>query len=150
MNSREDAAYRLTLARGYLARAESAAVDRQWDGCLANAQEAVENAGKSILAHFRPIPMAHDMIEPLNQLLKQRNVSAAIKQRIAAALEAFEDMGFDTHIRATYGDEESHTPPWDLIPEFEAQAGLEKARRAVALAEAVYAEMTGDVTANKH
>jgi hypothetical protein len=81
VNSREDADYRLTLAKGYLSRAESDAVDEQWDGCLANAQEAVENAGKS-------------------------------------------------------------TPPWELIQKPEAMDGLEKARRAVALAESIYAEMT--------
>ena len=142
MKSRDDAAYRLELAKGYLARAESDAVDGQWDSCLANAQEAVENAGKSILAHFRPVPHTHDLIEPLEQLLKPDAVPAAIRQRIEGALDAFRGMGFDTHVRAAYGDEETRTPPWELIEEAEARTGLEKARRAVALAETVYAEMT--------
>ena len=142
MNSRDDAAYRLELAKGYLARAESDAVDGQWDGCLANAQEAVENAGKSILGHFRPTPRSHDIIEPLEQLLKLEAVPEAVKQKLLAALDAFHDMGLETHVRAAYGDEATRTPPWELIQEPEATAGLEKARRAVALAEAVYAEMT--------
>ena len=144
MRSRDDAAYRLELAKGYLARAESDAVDGQWDGCLANAQEAVENAGKSVLAHFRPVPHTHDLIELLQQLLKLDAIPTAIRQRIEGALEAFRGMGFDTHVRAAYGDEETHTPPWELIDEAEAHAGLEKARRAVTLAEAVHAEMAGD------
>ena len=49
MNSREDAAFRLDFAKGYLARAESDVQEERWDSCLANLQEAVENAGKSIL-----------------------------------------------------------------------------------------------------
>jgi hypothetical protein len=39
MNSRDDATYRLELAKGYLARAEKGAREKQWDGCLASAQE---------------------------------------------------------------------------------------------------------------
>ena len=142
MNSREDADYRLTLAKGYLSRAESDAVDEQWDGCLANAQEAVENSGKSMLAHFGPTPRAHDVNKPLEQLLKLDSTPEAIKQKILAHLALFRDMGLDMHIRATYGDEENFTPPWELIQKPEAMDGLEKARRAVALAESIYAEMT--------
>lgn len=142
MNSREDAAYRITLAKGYLSRAENDAVDGQWDGCLANAQEAVENAGKSIIGHFRPTPRSHDVTETLEQLLKLEAVSESVKQKLIASLDAFRDMGLETHIRAAYGNEITHTPPWELIQESEATAGLEKARRAVALAEAIYAEMT--------
>ena len=146
MNSREDAAYRLELAKGYLSRAESDAVDEQWDGCLANAQEAVENAGKSILEHFRPTPRAHDVLEPLEQLLKLEAVPESVKQKLLAALAAFQDMGLETHVRAAYGDEATRTPPWELIQEPEATAGLEKARRAVALAETVYTEMIGSAS----
>ena len=52
-------------------------------------------------------------------------------------------MGLETRIRATYGDEETYTAPRELIDESEATVGLEKARRAVALAEEIYNEMTG-------
>jgi HEPN domain-containing protein len=143
VNSREDADYRLVLARGYLSRAEKDAAAEQWDGCLANAQEAVENAGKSILAHFRPTPRAHDVLGPLQQLLSLASTSEEVRQKITDRLDLFRDMGLEIHIRATYGDEERRTPPWELIQEPEARAGLEKARGAVALAEAVYAKMIG-------
>jgi len=146
VNSRDDAAYRLELAKGYLARAESDAVDEQWDGCLANAQEAVENAGKSVLAHFRPIPLTHDLVDPMERLLKLDAVPEAVRRRVEGALDTFKGMGFDTHVRAAYGDEKSRTPPWELIDEAEARTGLEKARRAVALAEAVDIEMAGDAS----
>ena len=142
MNSLDDPAYRLQLARGYLAKAENDARDGQWDDCLANAQEAVENAGKAVLSHFRPIPKTHDVIHLLNDLLGQASVPETVRQKVGEALDVFHDMGLETHIRATYGNEATRTPPWELIQEPEATAGLEKARRAVPLAEAVYAEMT--------
>jgi len=142
VNSLDDPAYRLELARGYLAKAEKDARDGQWDDCLANTQEAVENAGKAILSHFRPIPKTHDVITSLKDLLEQASVPETIQQKVSGALDVFRDMGLETHIRATYGNEATRTPPWELIQEPEATAGLDKARRAVALAEEVYAAMT--------
>jgi HEPN domain-containing protein len=142
VNSRDDAAYRLELGRGYLAKAEEAARAQHWDDCLANAQDAVENAGKAIVSHFGPIPKTHDMFEPLADLVEQPGVPASIRQAIGNALDAFRDMGLETHIRAAYGDEATRTPPWELIQEGDARLGLDKASRAVGLAEAVYADMT--------
>ena len=141
MNSRDDAAYRLDLAKGYLVRAEKEANEEQWDGCLADAQEAVENAGKSVLSFFRPVPRTHDVIEPLEQLLELDAVPESVKQKILPTLNAFQNMGIETHVRATYGSELTRTPPWELIKEPEATAGLDKARRAVKLAEDIFAEM---------
>ena len=142
VNSRDDATFRLDLAVGYLARAESDARESRWDSCLANAQEAVENAGKSILAHFRPTPQTHDVIKPLEKLLKLETVPQKIKQRLASALDDFRNMGQQTHVRATYGDESTYTPPWKLIQEREALEGLGKARRVTALAETILGELT--------
>lgn len=142
MNSRDDAEYRLRLARGYLAKAEDDARDEQWDDCLANAQDAVENAGKAVLSHFRPVPKTHDLLAPLGELLSQPGVPERVRQHITDSLDAFREMGVATHIRAAYGDEATRTPPWELIHEPEARAGLNKARRAVAFATAVHAEMT--------
>jgi len=143
VNSLEDASYRLQLAHGYLEKAVNDARDGQWDDCLANAQEAVENAGTAILSQFRPIPKTHDVLNPLIDLLAQPNVPESVRRKLSDSMEDFRDMGLEAHIRATYGDETTRTPPWELIQQPEAEAGLEKARRAVALGEAVYAEMTG-------
>ncbi len=141
MNSHEDSAYRLTLAQTYLVRAESDAAASKWDQCLANAQAAVENAGKSILGHFRAVPWTHDLAPLMADLAKSQAVSPAIRKWIARDLDAFDEMGAKTHIRAAYGDEATRTPPWKLITESEAKAGLEQARRAVALAESILAEI---------
>ncbi len=142
MNSLEDPLYRLQLAQGYLKRAEKDARDEEWDTCLANAQEAVENAGKMILGIFRPIPKTHNVEDELRNLIRESNLSGSIKKMIADGLESFREMGIETHARATYGDEKARIPPWKLIQQSEAEAGLEKARRTVALAQRVYDELT--------
>jgi len=69
-----------------------------------------------------------------------------VRQKLNEALDDFRGMGLETHIRATYGDESTRTPPWVLVQESEARIGLEKGRRAVALAETIHADMAGDMT----
>lgn len=142
MNSRDDAAYRLRLAKEYLADAETDADEKRWHTCLANSQEAVENAGKSILLHFRPVPATHDVEKLLEQLLNTKTVPRSIQEHLRSELDAFRGMGMKTHVRATYGDEAAHLTPRELIQRTEAIDGLEKARRAMALAETIFAEMT--------
>lgn len=142
MNSHEDATYRLDLARGYLIEAQEDHAAKRWHACLANAQEAVENAGKSIVLQFRPVPAAHDVLEFVQSLLHSNTVPENIKRWIQSDLDAFRDMGMKTHIRVTYGDEKSHIPPWRLIDQAEAEKGLAKARRAVTLAEKISLELT--------
>jgi HEPN domain-containing protein len=144
MNSRDEMEYRLKLAEGYLSKAEGDAADEQWDDCLANSQEAVENAGKAILSLYRPVPKRHDTFEPLEDLLDREEVSESIKKKIRDDLIAFLDMGHATHLRVTYGDEEKHTPPWELIEKPESMKGLEKARRAVTVAKSIYEELNAD------
>ena len=141
MNSHDDAAYRLRLSKEYLTDAEMDAKEKRWHTCLANAQEAVENAGKSILLHFRPIPATHDIEKLLEQLLNNKAVPRSVQEQLRSQLGAFRGMGMKTHIRATYGDEEAHLTPRELIQRSEATEGLDKARRAVALAEAIDREI---------
>lgn len=141
MNSHEDASYRLDLARGYLIEAQEDQQAKRWHACLANAREAVENAGKSIVLQFRPIPATHDVIEFVQSLLRSGAVPDKIKRWIQSDPDAFHDMGMKTHIRVTCGDEKGRVPPWRLIDQPEAERGLVKARRAVALAERISLEM---------
>ena len=137
MNSHEDAAYRLRLAKEYLADAEANSNEKRWHTCLANSQEAVENAGKSILLHFRPIPATHDIERMLEQLPDNQTVPRFVQEQLRSELDAFHGMGLKTHVRATHGDEEAHLTPRELIQKSEAVDGLAKARRAVALAETI-------------
>lgn len=47
MDTREEAAYRLRVAERHLDRAMRLIEDRDYDGCVREAQVAVENAAKS-------------------------------------------------------------------------------------------------------
>ena len=142
MNSHDDAAYRLRLANEYLADAETDASAKRWHTCLANSQEAVENAGKSILLLFRPIPATHDVKKLLQELAESKAMPVSVRDRLRSELDAFHGMGMKTHVRATYGDEVAHRTPRELIQPKEAIDSLSKARRATALAEAIFQEMT--------
>lgn len=137
-----DSEYRLKLARGYLERAEESMVGRQWDRVVGSAQEAVENAGKSILYHYRPIPGTHDIDKALRELLERKVIPEPQRTRLSQDYDAFLDMGKEKHMKASYGDEAAHIPPWELFHESDAQTAIHKARRAVALAENIFEEMT--------
>ena len=58
MNPIEDSHYCLILAEGYLAKAERFFEEALWHDCVRDAQAAVENAGKSIVACFVPVEKA--------------------------------------------------------------------------------------------
>ena len=61
MDSARDAEYRLRLARGFLAEAEEDVRLSRWRSCVDNAQLALENAAKAVIARFGPIPRSHDV-----------------------------------------------------------------------------------------
>jgi HEPN domain-containing protein len=140
VNSHESSKYRFELAQECLAFAETQAQDGHWSICLGYAQETVENAGKAILLQFRPVPRTHDIDELILDLTRTRAVPETIRKLLDANLDTFRGMGVKTHMRAADGDEEAHITPGKLIQEPEAQAGLAKARRAVALAQTILDE----------
>ena len=53
------------------------------------------------------------------------------------------DVDLKEHIQATYGDEATFTPPWELFNEAQAEAALTAARRAVVAAGEVYRTLHG-------
>lgn len=140
MNSHESSQYRFELAQECLGFAEAQAKEERWSICLGYAQETVENAGKAILLRFRPAPRTHDVDELLLDLTQSRLVPETVRKLVQSHLDVFRDMGMKTHMRAAYGDEEAHITPGKLIQAPEAQAGLDKARRAVALAQTILDE----------
>jgi HEPN domain-containing protein len=141
VNSHEGSAYRFELAKECLGFAEAQAREERWSICLGYAQESVENAGKAILLQFRPVPRTHDVDELIRELVKNRAVPETIRKLLQSNLETFRDMGMKTHMRAAYGDEEAHITPGKLIQASEAKTGLDKARRAVAMAQTVMDEL---------
>ena len=90
VNSPNESFYRLELAKGYLTDAESDTKDKRWDKCLGNSQEAIENAGKSILTHFRPAPHTHDIVELLKNYCKTKMCRKRLKEKFAQDWMIFE------------------------------------------------------------
>jgi len=59
MTSREEVAYRLRLAAGFLSEARQDCGSTRWRSCVDNSQLAVENAAKALLAIFGPVGRTH-------------------------------------------------------------------------------------------
>src|SRR5712692_10203598 len=57
-------------ARGFLAEAEEDLCSSRWRSCVDDAQLAVENAAKSVIARFGPVPRTHDMSAVLSEHLR--------------------------------------------------------------------------------
>ena len=82
MNSEEEASYRLTLAEGYLKRAQEAATHKDYLSVISNSQLAVENSAKTIISCFRIPSWSHD---PSGELLEVEEENRdKIQQRIGS------------------------------------------------------------------
>lgn len=134
MDSASDAEYRLRLARGFLAEAEEDLRSSRWRSCVDNAQLTVENAAKSVIARFGPVPRNHDMSAVLSEHLRRGAVPFELREGVEHLQELSRQLGFEEHVRSDYGDEARGITPWELFQEADAQRAIEIARRAVDLA----------------
>lgn len=139
MNSEEDAAYRLRMARKFLIEAEEDVGLSRWRSCVDNAQLATENAAKSIIAIVEPVQKTHEPAHRLQVLLETNAFEEDVAKDIEASLSNFRQLGFETHLLSDYGDEDSRRDPWELFGEDDAREALEMARRCVAVARQVFA-----------
>ena len=137
MIARDNAAYRLELAKQHFVMAKEDLDLRRWPSTIGNAQLAVENAAKAILACFGPVPRNHDTAERL-QVILGLGLSQELAGDIEAALPIFAEYGREKHILATYGDEKALRTPWTLFGEEDARKALGDAHRCLGVAEAVY------------
>jgi HEPN domain-containing protein len=134
MDSASDAEYRLRLARGFLTEAEEDLQSSRWRSCVDNAQLAVENAAKSAIARFGPVPRSHDTSAVLNEHLQQGSVPPELRDSVERLRELSGQLGFEEHVRSDYGDEARGITPWELFQETDAGRAIAIARRAVDLA----------------
>jgi HEPN domain-containing protein len=134
MDSASDAEYRLRLARGFLAEAEEDLGSSRWRSCVDNSQLTVENAAKSVIARFGPVPRSHDMSAVLSEHLRRGAVPSELREGVEHLQELSRQLGFEEHVRSDYGDEARGITPWELFQEADAQRAIEIARRAVNLA----------------
>ena len=135
MESVADAEYRLRLARGFLSEAEEDLPLSRWRSCVDNAQLAVENAGKSVIARFSPVPRSHDVAALLAEHLERGLIPPALRPKVDLLRELSQELGYEEHVRSDYGEEARGVTPWELFQEPEAVRAIELARRALSLAE---------------
>ena len=139
MNLADEVAYRLVLASGFMSEAELDYGSNRWLNCVRNAQLAVENAGKSVLAMFEIPHRTHDPAKSIAAVLRNQDLPDSIEQKIQALLPVLLTLGSTEHFMTDYGDESSRTPPWDLFDKDSATEALEAARASVEGAKEVIA-----------
>ncbi len=137
MNSARDVTYRLDLAKGFLEEAEQDLGLKRWRSAVNNAQLAVENAGKAVLALFGAAPKTHEPSRDLSSLMRTRNLQEDVLEKMRRILPDLLALGLPEHFLTDYGDEETYTLPWDLFDEASALEAAEAARRAFQLAKEI-------------
>ncbi|MBA2442503.1 MAG: HEPN domain-containing protein [Rubrobacter sp.] len=140
ITGREQAAYRLRLARGFLEEARQDAGLERWRSAVDGAQLAVENAGKAPLALVGEIGRTHNPATQLRRLIGEGRFDAALSERLERLAELAGLLGPDVHVQTDYGDEAGGRTPWELFEEHDARQALEIAGEAVALAEDIARE----------
>jgi|SRR5215207_5839360 len=140
INGRQQAAYRLKLARGFLEEARQDAELGRWRSAVAGAQLAVENAGKAVLALAGSMGRTHNPATQLRRLIEERRLEAAHPEDLERLAELAELLGPDIHVQTDYGDEVEGRTPWELFTEADAQQALTVAEEAVSLADQIVRE----------
>ncbi|MDA2927684.1 HEPN domain-containing protein [Acidobacteria bacterium AH-259-G07] len=129
MNPKRDAEFRLKLAAGFLREAEEDLQLSRWRSCVDNAQMAVENAAKAVIAMRGPIPKVHRLKTALSKLLKDARLKSLNKEIVTLG-EIADKLGFEEHIRTDYGDESQYRTPWELFDRESAEEAVSLARGA--------------------
>jgi len=136
MRTREEAEYRLSLARSNLNDSKKFADDRLFHWAVLSAQLSVENSAKAVISCFRIPSWLHDPSAELRGLIEEQR--RGISDRVGGG--AIEDLWrladaarelAPEHGRATYGIVDRRLMPAEIYAEAEA-------RRALSLAEDAY------------
>ncbi len=137
MNAPDLVRYRLRLAEGFLAEAEQDFSLARWRSCVDNAQLAVENAGKTILALFGVVPKTHDPAQHVAQILRAHEVPSDLRELMEKLLPDLLALGSAEHFLTDYGDEVKYKLPWELFDGEAAAEALTAARSSVDSARAI-------------
>lgn len=129
MNPKRDTEFRLKLAAGFLTEAEEDLRLSRWRSCVDNAQMAVENAAKAVIAMRGPVPKVHQLQRALSRLSGDVRLRR-LRREIEALGEITEKLGFEEHIRTDYGDESQYRTPWEIFDRESAEEALGLARQA--------------------
>jgi len=139
MGPKEQSAYRLRLAEGFLKEAEEDFTLKRWRSCVDNSQLVVENAGKAIIAIFMPVERTHDPSVQLKQIIEKSDIGdVELKAELENYLPLFGELGIEHHFLSDYGKEEELQTPWELFDEDDARESLQIARKCYSIATKFY------------
>ena len=137
MTGNQDAQYRIKVAQGFLDEAHQDVSLARWRSAVDNAQLAVENATKAVLALVGPVGRTHNPATQLRQAMSDSLLIASQDEKAQRLAELSELMGADLHIQTDYGDEIGGRTPWELFDEVDARRSLVMAEESVTLAQAI-------------
>lgn len=95
----------------------------------------VENALKSAIALWGPVPQTHRPAGVLAEMIDQGQIDEPFKQVVEQLLSCGEELGPDVHVRTDYWDELSGLTPWEIFHEEDARNAVAIAERAVEMVE---------------
>jgi HEPN domain-containing protein len=110
---------------------------KRWRSAVDNAQLAVENAAKAVLALVGPVGRTHNPAAQLRQAAGGGLFPATIADKVQHLAGQSEVMGADVHVRTDYGDEAGGRTPWELFDESDALRALAAAEESVNLAQSI-------------
>ena len=138
VNPKTEIGYRVKLAERYLADAENAYERGDLRGTVAASQLAAENAAKAVIAVYRIPSWSHDPSHELREVAEQMPPGA---KALAEELASIAELLAPEHGRATYGEPTRGLTPWEMYGREDAEKALQRARRAVELANAILKEL---------
>ena len=138
MHYREDADFRRRLAAGFLNEARLNYQYQLWRSCVDHAQLSIENSGKLIIALFEPVEKTHNPARQLQRLVDHKRLDDSFKPRLDGIISILDRFGMEEHFMTDYGDETTHTDPWSLFDEKDAQEALGMAEKCFTLSEQIY------------
>jgi len=141
MTPSDHARHRLNVAQGFLSESHQDVQLKRWRSAVDNAQLAVENAAKAILALIAPVGRTHNPAPLLREALEAGHFPSELVPFVQRLAECAEELGFDIHIQTDYGDETSGMTPWDLFGEEDAHHALSLAQESISLAETIIREV---------
>jgi HEPN domain-containing protein len=134
MDSEQDVRFRLRLAEGFFREADQDFTLSRWRSCVDNAQLAVENAVKAVLARHGPVSKTHDVSGPLADLQQTEGLNATVKEKLRRLQDLSEQLSYEEHIRSDYGEEATFKTPWELFDQHDAQQAIQVAQQTLTLA----------------
>ena len=141
MKSR-DSEYRLKIADGFLKESLQDIGLNRWRSCVDNAQLAVENAAKAVLALVYPIGRTHSPSVLLKQAMRDNLFLPEHSKGIERLAGYSELLGIDIHIQTDYGDESLNLTPWEIFNEEDARNAAQIAADAVREAKVIITDIT--------